>query len=286
MVYPQIELGGSPEAFARIATSIEDMGLKNLVLYDHVVGAVHEGRDPPLTGPYTQDDPFHDPFVAFGYAAGLTKELEFVTGVLILPQRQTVLVAKQATDVALFSGGRLKLGVGIGWNFVEYDALGQDFSKRGKRLDEQIPFLRRLWSESAIEWQGQFDRIDRGNIIPRPSHPIPILCGGVSDAAYNRAARLADGFIFAGGGVPRIIPIWQSFKERLAQNGRSFDGFIGHSLIMNPERTGIDPQGAADDIRRWQDAGGTDASIVTMGRGYTTVEQHLDYVNEVYQLVK
>src|SRR5262249_49955317 len=160
-----------------------------------VLGAAHENRDPPLMA-YDENDPFHDPLVAFGYLAAITKRLELVTGVLILPQRQTALVARQAAHVDLLSGGRLFLGVGTGWNYVEYDALGHDFGSRGRRMDEQIPYLRRLWSETVISFEGEFDRIDRANLAPRPRRSIPIYCGGMVPAAYRRAARLADGFIF------------------------------------------------------------------------------------------
>lgn len=284
-VYPQIELGGAPQALDRIGRAVEEMGLHHLVLYDHVVAAVHEGRDPVLTGPYTEKDPFHDPFVAFGYLAGITRTIEFITGVLILPQRQTALVAKQATDVALLSGGRLRLGVGIGWNHVEYHALGQSFETRGARLNEQIPYLRRLWSEEAIDWQGRFDRIARANIVPRPRAPIPIYVGGVSDAAYKRGAALGDGFIFAGHGVRDILPAWERVQQLLVEQGRPVEDFTAQAYIMDGRYSGIDPAQAADDIRLWEDKGGKLASIVTMGRGFTSTEQHIDYLNEVHQRV-
>src|SRR3984957_18542098 len=145
VVYPQTELRGDPEAVRRIGRAVEDLGFDHLSAYDHVLGAVHADRNPPLTGPYTEHDPFHDPFVMFAYLAGITQRLQFVTGILILPQRQTVLVARQAADLDLLSGDRLRLGVGIGWNYVEYTALGQDFHARGKRLAEQVELLRRLW---------------------------------------------------------------------------------------------------------------------------------------------
>ena len=285
-VYPQIELGGSPVALDRIGRTVDEMGLDHLVLYDHVVGAVHKDRDPPLFGPYTEKDPFHDPLVAFGYLAGVTSNIKFVTGVLILPQRQTVLVAKQATDVALLSGNRLRLGVGIGWNHVEYDALGEDFAKRGARMNEQIPFLRRLWSEEAIDWQGRFDRIDRGNIIPRPERSIPIFVGGISEAAYKRAAKWADGFIFAGGTVEDVLPKWQRVQTLLAENGRKLEDFEAQCLIMDERYASPDPQTAADNIRRWEDNGGTSASIVTMGRRFTMIEQHLQHIKDIYDKIK
>ena len=159
VVYPQIELGGNPEAVRRIGRAVEELGFDHLLAYDHVLGAVHAERQPPLSGPYTEADPFHDPLVMFAYLAGLTERLGFVTGVLILPQRQTALVARQAADVDLLSGGRLRLGVGIGWNHVEYVALGQDFATRGAREEEQIGLLRRLWSEPVVDFDGRFDHI-------------------------------------------------------------------------------------------------------------------------------
>ena len=143
VVYPQIELNGDPEAVRSLADAVEAQGYRHLVAYDHVLGADHANREPELTGPYDEDDPFHDPFVLFAYLAGRSETLEFASGILILPQRQTALVAKQAADLAVLSGDRFRMGVGVGWNPVEYDALGEDFSTRGRRADEQIGLLRR-----------------------------------------------------------------------------------------------------------------------------------------------
>ena len=282
-VYPQIELGGDPQALDRIGRTVEELGYDHLLMYDHVVGAVHADRDPPLWGPYTEKDPFHDPFVAFGYLAGITRRLEFVTGILILPQRQTVLVAKQATDVDLLSGGRLTLGVGTGWNYVEYDALGQDFEKRGARMSEQIPLLRRLWGEPVVSFHGEFDRIDRGNIIPRPRRQIPILCGGFAEPAYRRAAKLADGFIFGGSMTATALPGWERVKALLAEAGRPLSGFRAHLIIQTGKAAGVAPEEVGERIRQWEDLGGTHASVVTMGLGFTTLDQHLDYYANVKQ---
>jgi len=285
IVYPQTELRGDPEAVRRIGLAVEELGFNHLLMYDHVVGAVHEGRDPKLWGPYTENHPFHDPFVAFGYLAGITRNIEFVTGVLILPQRQTVLVAKQTTDVDLLSGERLRLGVGTGWNYVEYDALGQDFSTRGKRLDEQIDFLRRLWTEPVMSFKGDFDFIERGNINVRPKRRIPIWIGGFSEPAFRRGGRLGDGYIFAGplagdgrlGGVGGVLDGWERVKHHLKESGRTTEGF-GADFVMT-DALGVDQ--AVDTIRRWEDAGGTHASVVTMSMGMTTTDAHLDYINEV-----
>src|SRR6202045_2206769 len=190
-VYPQIELRGAPSAVRRLGLAVEELGFDYLLAYDHVLGAVHADRTPQLTGPYTEHDPFHDPFVMFAYLAAITERLRFATGILILPQRQTALVARQAADLDLPSGGRLRLGVGIGWNHVEYEALGQQFRTRGARQEEQIGLLRQLFTEDVVDFSGRFDQNYRAALVPQPAHPIPIWVGGSSEAAYDRAARLA-----------------------------------------------------------------------------------------------
>ena len=282
-VYPQTELRGDPEAVDRIGREVEAMGWDHLLIYDHALGAVHENRDPPIweRGPYTDRHPFHDPLVAFAYLAGVTKRIGLVTGVLILPQRQTALVARQSADVDLLSGGRLTLGVGIGWNYVEYDALGQNFATRGERLTEQIGLLRRLWSEPLVTFEGKFDRIDRANINPRPRRRIPIYSGGFADPAFRRAAKLADGFIFATSVADGALPGWARVRQLLEEAGRPVEGFGAQHVVQDNTGKGLDPQAAVDSIRRWQDGGGTAASIVTMGRGYRTVDQHLDHLAEL-----
>jgi len=276
VVYPQIELGGDPAAVKRIGRATEDLGFDYLLAYDHVLGAVHEGREPPLLGPYTEHDPFHDPLVMFAYLAGITERIGFATGILILPQRQTVLVARQAADLDLFSGGRLRLGVGIGWNHVEYDALGQDFSTRGRREEEQIDLLRRLWSDDVVTFEGQFDRVDRAALVPPPQRRIPIWLGGFGEAAFARAARVGDGFMF-GGGTAQVFDSWKRVKELLGEGGRSVEGFGAESFV----RTDKGPEAAVDRMHEWRDAGGTHASVVTMGHGFTTVDEHVDYLVRV-----
>jgi probable F420-dependent oxidoreductase len=210
VVYPQIELGGDPTAVRRFGRAVERLGFDYLLAYDHVLGAVHAGWAPRLTGPYAERDPFHDPFVMFAYLAGLTERIGFATGVLILPQRQTALVARQAADVDLLSGGRLRLGVGVGWSPVEYEALGQDFGSRGARQEEQIELLRRLFTDPVVDFAGRFDRVDRAALLPKPTRPVPIWLGGSSDKAFDRAARLGDGFFFLGGGIHPAADAWAS----------------------------------------------------------------------------
>jgi len=283
VVYPQIELNGDPRAFRPIGAATELLGYVHFLIYDHVRGGVHEGRDPPLFGGYNEKDPFHEPFVALSYLAGMTQRIELVTGIVILPQRQTALAAKQAADLDILSGGRLRLGVGTGWNYVEYDGLGQDFHSRGKKMDEQIPLLRKLWSEEAISFEGKFDRIDRANLVPRPGREIPIWCGGFVEAAYARAARLADGFIFATGFDDSTIEAWHQIREMVRAAGRSPEAFGGQFVLQSWAGEVRSYDEILDRLRRLQDVGASHAGIVSMGRGFTETDQHLDFFAEVKQ---
>jgi probable F420-dependent oxidoreductase len=276
VVYPQIELGGSRAALVRYATAAEELGFDHLVAYDHVLGAVHQGREPALLGPYTQDDPFHDPLMMFAYLSGITTRLGFFSGILILPQRQTALVARQAADLDLFSEGRFRLGVGVGWNYVEYDALGQDFHTRGKRQEEQIELLRQLWTEPVVDFTGRFDRVERAALLPKPSRSIPIWMGGYGRAAFERAARVADGFIF-GGRADNVVESLQRVHTLLEANGRAAADFGAECVVMS--RGG--PERVAEHMAAWEAAGGTHASVVTMNQGFTEVGEHVGYIEAV-----
>ena len=205
VVYPQIELGGDTGAVKAFAQAAEDLGYDHIVIYDHVLGAVHAGREPKLTGPYKESDPFHEPLVTYAYLAGVTKNLELVTGVIILPQRQTALFAKQAADVDLFSDGRLRLGVGVGWNWVEYDGLEMSghFRRRGKRQEQQIALIRKLWEQPVVDHEDSDHRIDRAGILPRPKRQIPDLAG-----------RFQRGRVRPGGQDRGRIPVFGPDSNR------------------------------------------------------------------------
>lgn len=276
VVYPQTEMRGDPAAVRQIGRAVEQMGFDYLLAYDHVVGASHD-REPKLQFGYNEKSTFHCPLMMFTYLAGLTTTLQFATGVLILPQRQTVLVAKQTTDLDLFSDQRLRLGVGIGWNYVEYDALGQDFKTRGQRIDEQIVFMRRLWSEPLLTFEGRFDRIDRANINVRPQRQIPIWIGGDSDAAFRRAARLGDGFQFAGIDVMSMFGKRREIEVHLQQAQRTPDNF-GWEFINNGRAPAQD---VADSLKRWRDAGGTHACFATMQRKLHGADAHIEFIADV-----
>ena len=201
IVFPQADIGTDPTVIRAFARSVEDAGFDYLLAYDHITG-VHRDRFagatiPGFAGPpYVHDSPFHEPLVLFSHLAGVTTRLEFVTSVLVLPQRSAPLVAKQAAEIDLLSGGRLRLAVGVGWNFAEYASLNADFETRNRRLEEQIVVLRKLWTEPLVTFKGRWHDFDRIAITPRPSRPLPIwMGGGTSEHVLRRVARLADGWM-------------------------------------------------------------------------------------------
>jgi probable F420-dependent oxidoreductase len=270
LVYPQTELGGDPQALLDIGRATEEMGFDSLVFYDHVLGAEHADREPPLWGPYTEADPFHDPLIALTGVAVITERIELATSVLVLPQRQTALVARQVADLDRISNGRVRLGVGTGWNWVEYESLGVDFTTRGRRLEEQVHVLRMLWSQPLTTFHGKFHDLERIAVNPRPSRPVPIWLGGFSEPAFRRAGRIGDGFSFAGG-VDHAIGCLDAVRGYLTDAGRDPAGF-GAELIVQHS----DPDVVADVAARWQRAGGTNVSIVTMNMGLDSTSAHLD----------
>jgi probable F420-dependent oxidoreductase len=209
-IFPQTEIGSDPIGVRDYAQAVEDMGFSHILIYDHVVGAAPQGRDFPMA--YTDQSLFHEPFVLFGYLAGFTKRVELMTGVIILPQRQTVLVAKQAAEVDVLSDGRLRLGVGIGWNPVEYEALNENFHNRGRRIEEQVEVMRQLWTEPVVEYHGKWHQIDRAGLNPLPiQQPIPVWFGGSAEPALQRLARIADGWI----PIRKPLEGWAAVVERV-----------------------------------------------------------------------
>lgn len=270
--YPSAEVSGDPGAVRRFVRAVEDLGFDHIMVPDHVVKASLKDRDPPVVGPYTEEHSFHDPFVLFSFMAALTDRLDFVSGVLVLPQRQTALVAQQAADVDLLSRERLRLGVGVGWNPIEYAALGQDFRTRGKRMEEQIGLLRRLWSEPLVTFEGRFDRIDRAAINPRPRRTIPLWLGGQSEAAYERAARLADGFIHANG---KDAPAGMERVRQHLQAQEREDAAFGHELLTQFARNATE---AAEQLLHWRDLGGTHGSAPSTAKGLGgDIDAHIAY---------
>jgi probable F420-dependent oxidoreductase len=271
VVFPQTEIGADAGAVRAYAEHAEGLGFAHLLAYDHVVGAdpkVHLGWD----GPYDVHTTFHEPLVTFGYLAAVTTSLELVTGIVILPQRQTVLVAKQAAEVDLLSGGRLRLGVGLGWNAVEYEALGEDFSTRGKRSDEQVELMRRLWTEPSVTYHGRYHRVTGAGLAPLPiQRPIPVWFGAASARACRRAGRLGDGWFPMVGPGPKLDRAKQEVEQAATEAGRDPAQIgMGGQVSWNGNADDL-----ADGLRAWAEAGASHMSINTMGAGLASVDDHL-----------
>ena len=277
VVFPQTELGGDPGAVRAYGQRVEELGFTHLLVYDHVVGAdpaVHKGWN----GPYDVNTTFHEPFVMFGYLAAVTRSLELVTGVIILPQRQTALVAKQAAEVDLLSEGRLRLGIGVGWNAVEYEALGEDFSKRGKRSAEQIALLRRLWTEQTVTFDGDFDRVTGAGLAPLPvQRPIPVWIGAAAVPGYERAGRLADGWFPMMAPGPELDEARAVVERAAVEAGRDPDA-IGMEGRVNWRGDG---EAVINELKAWADAGASHVSVNTMSAGLKTVDDHLAALAQV-----
>jgi len=275
VVFPHNDLSGDPGAIRAHAQAAEAIGYDHYVAYDHVVGALRD-RPGGFTGPYDHETAFTDPFVLFSYLAGVTSVMELVTGIIILPQRQTALVAKQATDLQVLSRGRLRLGVGIGWNHVEYEALGQDFHTRGRRMDEQIELLRRLFEEPVVDFEGRWDHVPLAGIKPRPPRRIPIWMGGRADAVLDRVGRLADGwFPLLGDPADLAAPLERIHRAALDSGRQPADVDINPTLRLS----GDIPRDI-DLALRWREAGATHLSVSTIGRGHHTPADHIDDIED------
>lgn len=278
-VFPQTEIGDDPAVIRAWAETVEEIGYKHILAFDHAVGAGTDTR-PGWRG-YTSEDAFHEVFVLFGYLAAVTSAVELVTGVLILPQRQTVLVAKQAAEVDVLSGGRLRLGVGVGWNPVEYEALGESFSNRGVRSEEQIELLRALWTEPTITYAGRWHRVDNAGIRPLPvRRGIPIWLGGGAEATLRRTARMGDGWFpqrhpdeAARGALDRL-------RAYALEAGRTPDEIgieprLTLAQVPEAERAGF--------VSGWRDLGATHLCVNTMGLGLATPADHLAVLRENFE---
>lgn len=272
VVFPQTEIGHDEAAVREFGQAAETMGFASLMAYDHVLGAGTRTR-PNWGGAYSIDSSFHEVFTLFSYLAALTSSIELVTGVLVLPQRQTALVAKQAAAIDILSRGRLRLGVGIGWNAVEFEALNEDFHTRGKRMEEQITVLRALWTQREVTFEGRWHHIDHAGLWPMPvQQPIPIWIGGTADVAIERAARLADGFLPNGQLNPRHKAQIALLRRELAANGRDPDHFPIEARIT---LAGKDPGAWRAQAEGWKELGATSLALNVMGCGCADVGDHL-----------
>jgi probable F420-dependent oxidoreductase len=281
VVFPQTEIGGDVGGVRAYAQRVEELGFRHVLAYDHVVGAdpeVHRGWQ----GPYNLTSTFHEPMVLFGYLAGITS-LELVTGIIILPQRQTVLAAKQAAEVDLLTGGRFRLGIGLGWNAVEYEALGEEFSNRGRRVDEQVELMRMLWTQPSVSYDGRYHRVTGAGLAPLPmQRPIPVWFGAQSERAYQRVGRLADGWF------PQVRPGPELDEAR---------GVVGRAAIeagRDPREIAMEGRVAwrgsaeklAEHTRSWHETGCTHLAVNTMGAGLRSVDEHLAVLELAAEVVR
>ena len=279
--FPTTEIGSDPDQIRAYAQAVEAMGYDNILVYDHVVGADPDRPGGWANRPYDIDTAFHEPFVLFGYLAALTTRVELATGLIILPQRQTVLVAKQATALDILSGGRVRLGVGLGWNEVEYEALGENFHNRGRRIEEQVAVMRAFWTQSSVDFDGLWHRISRAGINPLPvQRPIPVWFGGSAPAAVERVGRIGDGWIVLGRpdvAAPLIETLHAS--ARAAGRDPSAIGIEG----------GLSAAGSVDDwvasAKAWTKVGATHLTFSTMRVGYTTTDQHIEALRRFKEAV-
>ncbi|WP_204804858.1 LLM class F420-dependent oxidoreductase [Mycobacterium riyadhense] len=276
VVFPQTELGGDPAVVRAYGQAVEELGFTHILAYDHVVGAdpdIHQG----WWGPYNIDSTFHEPFVMFGYLAAITS-LELVSGVIILPQRQAVLVAKQAAEVDLLTGGRFRLGIGLGWNAVEYEALGETFSNRGRRSEEQVAVMRKLWTERSVTFNGKYHTVTGAGLAPLPTQrPIPVWFGAASDRAYERAGRLGDGWFPMMEPGPGLDYALEQVARAATASGRDANDLGMEGRVS---WTG-DADKIAADIAAWKAAGATHVSVNTMKAGLANVDDHLAALERV-----
>jgi probable F420-dependent oxidoreductase len=273
VVFPQTEIGADPGAVRDYARAAEAAGYAHLLAYDHVLGAVRD-RPGGFNGPYDHETLFHEPLVLFGYLAGVTERLELFTGILILPQRQTALVAKQAAEVDVLSSGRLRLGVGVGWNPVEYESLGENFHNRGRRIEEQVALLRNLWASDSISFEGRYHSVVRAGIKPRPpGGEIPIWMGGMSDVVKTRVGRLADGW-FPQYREPGDLAVGLMAVHDAARAAGRDPASIGIACSLQLG----DVDQAVELAREWEAAGATHLSVNTMRLDFDTPAQHIDAI--------
>ncbi|WP_328333154.1 LLM class F420-dependent oxidoreductase [Kribbella sp. NBC_00382] len=281
-IFPQLEIGADPGVVRDWTETVEAAGYTHALAYDHVLGADPANR-PGWTG-YTDKSLFHEVFVLFGYMAAITTTLELVTGVLVLPQRQTALAAKQAAEVDVLSGGRLRLGVGIGWNAVEYEALGVPFEQRGARLTEQVELLRKLWAEPVISAEGRHEKIVEAGLNPLPPRRrIPVWFGGGAEAVLRRTGRIGDGWMPQSPPTAEARRQVELVRSTAVEAGRdpAEIGFEARlSLGAVPEKEW------PDFVEGWRELGATHLGVNTMNMGLGKPEEHAAVLRDVLPLLQ
>ncbi len=278
---PEQQLGFDPGVVRDFAVTAEELGFDFITSVDHVLGTPHDRRDPPFHegGFYDETSVFHEPFTLFAYWAAFTGCIELVTCVLVLPQRQTALVAKQAAQLAILSSNRFRMGVGSGWNYIEYETLGTDYRTRGPRLEEQVDVLRRFWSEPVVDYAGDHHKIDRAGLNPLLEHPVPIWFGGFAKVQQDRCARIGDGFMWSGNTSWSRAGI-EFIRARAVEVGRDPDS-IGFQASLG-EAEGFSARADA-----WSEVGGTHATVrLGNGRGAELISELVQVREQLGDAIK
>ena len=290
-IFPQTEIGSDPGAIRDYAQAAEDLGYSHLFIADHVLGADAAHHQHVVGSPYTHESVMHEPFALMGYLSAVTKTMGLCTGILILPQRQTVLVAKQAAEVDVLSGGRLRLGIGVGWNHVEYEALGQNFHDRGRRSEEQIALLRALWTSETVNFEGRWHRVTHAGLNPLPvQRPIPVWLGAGSSSSplpsepvLRRLARISDGwfpnFEPNTAGKKAVATLRKYVRE--AGRKRNQVGIEGRIRIA-----GKQPEEWLDELKAWGSLGAVGVTVEARRGGLQSVDQHIDAIRRFKEVVE
>jgi probable F420-dependent oxidoreductase len=276
LVFPQTEFGSDPAAIRDYTQTAEALGYTHILAYDHVLGA-NPDHYAPWKGPYTYQNTFHEIFLLFTYMAAVSEKLHFASCILILPQRQTALVAKQAATLDVLSNGRFRLGVGIGWNKVEYDALGENFHTRGRRIEEQISLLRELWTKPLVNFEGEWDTVIEAGLNPMPiQQPIPIWLGGHADVVLRRIGRMGDGWMPGFRSAEQAAPSLEKLDQYLAENGRSRSDIGLEPRMLYSQG----PDSWHERLAGWRAAGATHLSLNTMGADLETAADHINAIQQ------
>ena len=281
VIFPQTEIEPDPSAIKDFAQAAEAMGYSYIFIADHVLGADSAHHDFPSIGVYNHKSVVHETMTLMGYLSGITERVGLATGILILPQRQTVLVAKQAAEVDVLSGGRLRLGVGVGWNTVEFEALDQDFHNRGARSAEQIEVMRLLWTQDVVDFHGKWHNISHAGLCPRPvQQPIPVFLGAGSshsptppDSVLKRVARIADGWcpnLKPDDAGRAIVERVNGFMKEMGRDPKSL------ALDGRLRASGKQPEDWMDEAKAWQEMGASFLSIENRQGGLKTAGEHIE----------
>jgi probable F420-dependent oxidoreductase len=275
VAFPTTEIGTDPAVIRDFAQAVEDLGFDHITAIDHVLQAETAEAD-DWRSYYTRDNTFHEPFVLFGFLAAVTRTLELSTAILILPQRPAILVAKQAAELDVLSSGRLRLGVGIGWNALEFDALGQSFRNRARRIEEQVALMRALWTNEIITFDGEWHAVESAGLNPLPvQQPIPVWFGAFEPPAIKRAGRMGDGWFLN----PRIAPGDEAktqiaiFRKAAEDTGRDPSALGIDATLHIGDR---EPEEWAQQVTDWQAHGVTHVTLRTMYAGLATPDDHID----------